>query len=78
MIIVNTHEAKSKLSHLLAAVEKGERVRICRNGRSVADLVPAQRERRDPLKKDPELSKIVLGYDPVKPLEDDEWPEATG
>ena len=76
MIIVNTHEAKSKLSLLLAAVENGERVRICRNGRSVADLVPTRQHTIDPLKKDPELSKIVFNYDPVEPLEDDEWSES--
>lgn len=76
MIIVNTHEAKSKLSYLLAAVEKGERVRICRNGRSVADLVPARQHPGDPLRKNPDLSGIVLHYDPVEPLQDDEWPES--
>ena len=76
MIIVNTHEAKSRLSYLLAAVEKGERVRICRNGRSVADLVPARQHPGDPLRKNPELSGIVLNYDPVEPLQDDEWPES--
>lgn len=37
MIRVNTHEAKLRLSALLAAVEKkGERVLICRNGKPVA------------------------------------------
>ncbi len=76
MILVNTHEAKSKLSFLLTKVEQGELVRICRNGRPVADLMPAAKERRDPLKKHPELSKIEIGYDPVEPLGEDEWPEA--
>ncbi len=75
MIIVNTHEAKSKLSFLLAKVEEGERVRICRNGRPVAELISAAREKCDPLEKHPELSKIAIGYDPVDPLEDDEWPK---
>lgn len=38
MITVNTHEAKSKLSKLLAAVEqKGEVGLICRNGKVVAE-----------------------------------------
>jgi len=37
MITVNTHEAKTTLSTLLAAVEeRGENVIICRNGKPVA------------------------------------------
>ena len=38
---VNVHEAKTNLSKLLEAVEKGETVVICRNGRPVAKLVSA-------------------------------------
>src|SRR5437763_13396892 len=42
MIMVNTHEAKSKLSALLAAIEeKGEVVVICRNGKPVAEMKAA-------------------------------------
>ena len=37
---VNVHEAKTTLSKLLAAVERGERVTIARAGKPVADLVP--------------------------------------
>jgi prevent-host-death family protein len=40
---VNTHEAKTQLSRLLALVEKGEEVVIARNGKAVAKLVPAAR-----------------------------------
>ena len=75
MIVVNTHGAKSKLSFLLAKVKEGERVRICRNGRPVSDLMPTAKKRRDPLEKHPELSKIEIRYDPVEPLRDDEWPK---
>ena len=75
MIVVNTHEAKSKLSFLLTKVEEGERVRICRNGRPVADLMPGAKKKNDPLEKHPELNKIEIRYDPVEPLRDDEWPE---
>jgi prevent-host-death family protein len=39
MILVNVHEAKSQLSALLLAVEKGEEVVIARNGAPVAQLV---------------------------------------
>lgn len=37
---VNTHEAKTRLSSLLAAVERGEEVVIARNNQPIAKLVP--------------------------------------
>jgi prevent-host-death family protein len=41
MLSVNTHEAKSRLSELLARVETNqETVVICRNGKPVAELIP--------------------------------------
>jgi prevent-host-death family protein len=42
--MVNVHEAKSTLSQLLEAVERGDRVIIARSGKPVADLVPHQRK----------------------------------
>ena len=39
MVIVNVHEAKTRLSQLLARVESGEDVVIARNGKPVARLV---------------------------------------
>jgi prevent-host-death family protein len=75
MITVNTREAKLKLSALLAAVEeRGERVRICRNGKPAAELVPI-RPPRDPLSPHPELSRVVIHEDPALALSDEEWPE---
>jgi len=38
----NIHEAKTHFSKLVAAVEAGETVTICRNGRPVAEVVPPQ------------------------------------
>ena len=38
----NIHEAKTRFSRLVAAVERGETVTICRNGRPVIDCVPAR------------------------------------
>jgi antitoxin (DNA-binding transcriptional repressor) of toxin-antitoxin stability system len=38
--IVNVHEAKTRLSALMAAVEAGERVVIARDGKSAVELVP--------------------------------------
>ena len=37
----NIHEAKTHFSKLVAAVEKGEKVTICRNGKPVIECVPA-------------------------------------
>ena len=48
MLIVNTHEAKSRLSELLQRVEKGEDVLIARAGRPVARLTPVARQGRKP------------------------------
>ncbi len=75
MITVNTHEAKSKLSALLAAVEeRGEVVVICRNGKPVAEM-RAVAGGRDPLQVHPVLSKISFHEDPSDPLDADDWPE---
>jgi prevent-host-death family protein len=38
MIMVNINEAKAKLSEYLDAVERGERVMICKRNRPVAEL----------------------------------------
>ena len=42
MVSVGVHEAKTHLSKLLAQVEAGEEVVICRSGKPVARLVPAE------------------------------------
>jgi antitoxin (DNA-binding transcriptional repressor) of toxin-antitoxin stability system len=75
MVLVNTHEAKTKLSRLLMLVEeKGETVVICRNGVPVAELKPVKKV-RDPLKMDKKLQNVIFHADPMKPLSDEEWPE---
>jgi len=43
---VNIHAAKTRLSDLVARVEKGERITIARAGKPVAQLVPAPKGRR--------------------------------
>lgn len=75
MKVVNIHEAKTNFSSLLTQLEAdSEAIVICRNGEPVADLVPHRRV--DRIKPHPVLGKIGIGYDPVEPLADDEWPEA--
>jgi prevent-host-death family protein len=39
---LDIHEAKTHFSKLVAAVEAGEKVVICRNGEPVVDCVPAR------------------------------------
>ncbi len=43
MIVVNVHEAKTQLSKMLDAVQRGEQVIIAKANRPVAELVPYQR-----------------------------------
>lgn len=79
MITANMHEAKSRLSELVKAVEEtGEIVVLQRNGKPVAEIrpyLPPKKIRRD-LRPEPSLRPILApGYDPAEPLSDDEWPE---
>jgi prevent-host-death family protein len=72
---VNTHQAKTTLSTLLADVEeKGENVVICRNGKPVAKLVPVSREKADHFKQDPRLKVKFHGH-PMDPVPNEAWPE---
>lgn len=74
MITVNTHEAKSRLSSLLSAIEeKGEVVVICRNGKPIAEL-RRLKPTRSPLRVHPRLSKIRFHEDPMAPLSEEDWP----
>ena len=41
MVVVNMHEAKTRLSELVRLVEAGEKVVLARNGTPVAELVRA-------------------------------------
>jgi antitoxin (DNA-binding transcriptional repressor) of toxin-antitoxin stability system len=76
MVTVNTHEAKTRLSSLLARVERqGETVLICRNGQPVAELRPLPRA-KDPLRVHPRLSRIEFHADPAAPLDPEDWPGA--
>ena len=43
---VNVAEAKNKLTQLIRKAEKGEPVTICRHGKAVVKLVPAEPERK--------------------------------
>lgn len=75
MVHINIHEAKTTLSRIIKAVEeRGEHVRLCRNGKPVAEIVPLSKVTH-PLKQDKRL-KVRINTDPVKPLDPEDWPEA--
>jgi antitoxin (DNA-binding transcriptional repressor) of toxin-antitoxin stability system len=78
MVRVNMHEAKSRLSELVRAVEeRNETVVLCRDGIEVAEIRrrPARRRLRD-LTPDPRLRvELAPGYDPAEPLSPEEWPD---
>jgi prevent-host-death family protein len=77
MITVNMHEAKTRLSELVKAVEeRDEVVVLCRDGREVAEIRrrPKRRKARN-LTPDPRFPvEFAPGYDPAEPLTEDEWP----
>jgi prevent-host-death family protein len=80
MITVNMHEAKTRLSELVKAVEEnGEIVILCRHGKEVAEIRPrtqAAAKRFTRLKPHPELKvTFAPGYDPTEPLQPDELPD---
>ncbi|MCU0255146.1 MAG: type II toxin-antitoxin system Phd/YefM family antitoxin [Vicinamibacterales bacterium] len=78
MIAVNMHEAKTRLSELVRAVEeRNEVVVLCRDGKAVAEIRrrPARRAARR-LSPDPRFAvTFAAGYSPTEPLQDGEWPE---
>jgi antitoxin (DNA-binding transcriptional repressor) of toxin-antitoxin stability system len=74
-LMVNTHEAKSKLSQLLRIVEeKKRRIRICRNGKAIAELGPVARV-PDPLQQHPKLKAVRFHEDARRPVDPSDWPE---
>ena len=75
MITVNMHEAKTRLSELVKAVEeKAETVIICRHGQPIAEIRKSPEPPIDRLTPHPELKPTFINYDPTEPLAEDEWP----
>lgn len=77
MITVNMHEAKTRLSELVKAVEEGdETVILQRHGTPVAEIRRYQSPRLgkgDRLKTLPQLkATFAPGYNPAEPLRPDE------
>ena len=77
VITVNMHDAKTRLSELVRAVEeRNEIVVLCRDGRAVAEIRRRVARRRGRnLAPDPRLRvEMAPGYRPTEPLTEDEWP----
>ena len=77
MIAVNMHEAKTRLSELVRAVEdRNEVVVICRDGVEVAEIRRRGKRRRlRNLDPDPRFRvTFAPGFEPTEPLADEEWP----
>ena len=78
MITVNMHEAKTRLSELVKAVEeRDEVVVLCRDGHEVAEIRRRSKRRRvRDLNPEPRFRvEFSRGYKPAEPLSEDEWPE---
>ncbi len=71
---LNIHEAKTKLSAVLAHIEKtGDKVLICRNGKPIAELSPVKGGVGSRLGKHPVMSNIQINYNPAEELTEEEW-----
>lgn len=77
MIRVNMHEAKTRLSELVRAVEeRNEVVVLCRDGKAVAEIRrrPGRRAGRRLAPDGRFAVTFAPGYAPAEPLADEEWP----
>jgi len=69
---VNVHEAKTKLSQLLAEVEGGREIIVARNGKPVAKLVPFPPEASKKLRLGTWKGRIWMSPDFDAPLSAEE------
>jgi antitoxin (DNA-binding transcriptional repressor) of toxin-antitoxin stability system len=78
MITVNMHEAKTRLSELVKAVEEQNiTVVLCRDGQEIAEIRRRTKRRRKirDLAPEPRFQvEFARGFDPAEPLSDEEWP----
>jgi prevent-host-death family protein len=71
---VSTHEAKTHLSKLLARVEAGEEIVICRRGAPAARLVPMEKRphRRRPKVGTKTSEPVVIGPGALDPMTEED------
>ncbi len=72
---VNVHEAKTRLSQLLAEVERGREVIVARNGKPVAKLVPFPAPAKKRLRLGTWKGRIWMSPDFDAPLSEEELKE---
>jgi prevent-host-death family protein len=68
--IVNMHEAKTHLSELVEAAQRGEQISIARNGKPAAMLVPIASDRPRP-PPGAYRNAVRMSKDFDEPLDDD-------
>ena len=74
VITVELTETTVQLAELLKTLEeKGSTVRLTRNGRAVAELIPMSDESQWPFPIYPELA-VTFNGDPAAPLDEEDWP----
>ena len=69
MVVVNYEDAKAKLSDLIEAAMRGDKVVITKNGQQVIQLVPMKPVHRH-RKFGSAKGKIIIAKDFDEPLED--------
>ena len=69
-ITVNVHEAKTTLSRLIEAAEKGHSVVIARDGDPVIELVPIKRKAQRRPGTYPEMRILPEFFETIEELED--------
>lgn len=72
MKTLSIQETIRQFPSLLMEIEQTrEPVMICRNGKPIAELMPLPHRSR--LQTHPIMSRLAIRYDPIEPLEADEW-----
>jgi prevent-host-death family protein len=74
-ITVNVHKAKTTLSRLIEAAEKGAQVTIARNGDPIVELVPVKLQ---PERKPGTYPELQVGPEFFAPLSDHELEDWEG
>lgn len=72
MMMVNIFQAKARLSEIIDAAARGERVLICNRNRPVAELRPVESTRAEPRDLAPMFPEWKIAPAFFEPLDDDE------
>lgn len=70
---MSVREARANFAHALDAAERGEQVSITRNGKTVAELVPAKKKVGFDFERNEQIRK-ELGFDKIETEDTDEIP----